>query len=608
MTAILGINSQHADSSAALILDGRLVAAVAEERLGRRLKHDPAFPAQAIRAVLAAGGISAKELTYIAIPHDANSNLAAKARYVLAHPVSSARAVRENRRRARSERDLVEQVALADGCAPDAMRAQLVPVEHHLAHIASAYYCSPFDQLTAGFSFDASGDFVSAMAARCEGTRIEVLKRVHLPDSLGFFYTAACQFIGFDGFGEEYKVMGLAPYGEDRYADFMSEALEIGGDAWFRMGNGFFTMHSGGESGRLDADGRIQMCHQFTDRWRARLGEPRARTGELTQRERDVARSCQVRFEAAAMHCLARLHELVPTDRLVSAGGCALNGVANARVLRDTPFSRTYLQAAASDDGLSVGAALWAWHNVAGGKERFHMQHAYWGPEHGPRELAATAQSAGAPLHEVEQPLLPTIAAQLLRSGLVLGWYQGRSEWGPRALGNRSILADPTQPQMKDLINAKIKRREMFRPFAPTVLRQAVSTYFEQDVFSPFMMHVVKLRPKWRSQLPAVTHVDGTGRLQSIERTTNPMYFDLIEAFGRLSGVPIVLNTSFNENEPIVETPEQALQCFQRTGLDALCLGPFIMVKPEHQELLAAAIQAAATGRGAAPVSELSIA
>lgn len=597
MSAILGLNAHHPDSSAALVLDGQLVAAVAEERLGRRLKHDPSFPSQAIQSVLAAGGISAKELTHIAIPHDANANFQAKARYVLSHPVSSVGAIVENRRRRRGEQGLGAEVASAVGLAPDAVNAAVVPVEHHLAHIASAYYCSPFDGVTAGFSFDASGDFVSAMAARCEGTKIEVLDRVHLPDSLGFFYTAACQFIGFDGFGEEYKVMGLAPYGEDRYAEFMSKAVQLNEADWFKLGRGLFTMHHGGEGGALDENNHIAQARIFTDRWQEGLGEPRVRGSEITQREKDIARSCQVRFESAAMHCLKRLHESVPTRRLVSAGGCALNGVANARVLRDTPFTETYLQAASADDGLSVGAALWAWHNVAGGKERFHMKHAYWGPEYGTAIIEAAARSSGMQVYEVPRALLPAVGAKLIRAGLVLGWYQGRSEWGPRALGNRSILADPTQPQIKDLINDKIKRREMFRPFAPTIVRHAVSTYFEQDVFSPFMMHVVKIKPQWRDRLPAITHVDGTGRLQSIERETNPLYFDLIEAFGRLSGIPIVLNTSFNENEPIVDTPDQALQCFLRTGLDALCLGQFVMAKPEYQALLADTVGAASAGR-----------
>ncbi len=586
MSAILGLNFHHADSAAALVLDGKLVAAVAEERLGRRMKHDPAFPAHAVRAVLAAGGISAKELDCIAVPRDAGANRRAKMAYVLGHPATGVPAALEHWRRARGELGIGAKVAAACGIAPADIRATIVPVEHHLAHIASAYYCSPFDGLTAGFSFDGSGDFTSAMAARCEGTRIEVLARVHLPHSLGFFYTAACQFIGFDQFGEEYKVMGLAPYGTDQYAVFMKRVLRLSSDYWYRLGPGYIGMHSGNASGKLDSAGRIVMGRLYTDRWVAELGMPRIRDSAVTQRDMDLAQSCQARFEEAVMHIMCRLHDLVPTSRLAYAGGCALNGVANARILRATPFQHAYLQAAASDDGLSVGAALWAWHNVAGGKERFHMHHAYWGPSHPTHSLHRCALRAKMPHVDAGDGNIVRLAAQLLRQGLVVGWYQGRSEWGPRALGNRSILADPTIPDMKARINAKIKRREMFRPFAPSVIRPAVSTYFEQDVLSPFMMHVVKLKPQWRERLPAITHVDGTGRLQSIERETNPLYYDLIEHFGALSGIPILLNTSFNENEPVVDTPDQALDCFLRTGLDALCLGTHVVVKPEHARLL----------------------
>ena len=590
MTAILGLNLDHPDAAAALVVNGKLVAAVAEERLGRRLKHDPAFPAAAIRAVLAIGGVDAKDLDYIAVPRETSANLGAKVSWVLRHPISGGGAYLEHRRRARRSFRLIDQVAAACDRNAASLRARVVCVEHHLAHIASAYYCSPFDGLTAGFSYDGSGDFASAMVARCEGNRIDVIDRVHLPSSLGFFYTAVCQFIGFDEFGEEYKVMGLAPYGEDSFANFMQKLIKTSNDGWFRLASGYFGMHEGVESGKLDQHSRIVMPRLYTDAWIPSLGAARSRGAELTQREKNLARSCQVRFEEAVMHCFNRLHRIVPTPRIAYAGGCALNGVANARLLRDTPFREAYLQAAASDDGLSVGAALWTWHNVVGGKERFYMNHAYWGPLHSEDEIRTATESAGMPTRKIEANKLGCTAARLIRAGLVLGWYQGRSEWGPRALGNRSILADPTNFQIKDLINAKIKRREMFRPFAPSVLRHAVSKYFEQDLFSPFMMHVVKIRPQWRDRLPAVTHVDGTGRLQSIERETNPLFFHLIEEFEKLSGIPIVLNTSFNENEPVVDTPQQAMDCFLRTGLDALCLGTYVVVKPEHENVLVQAI------------------
>jgi carbamoyltransferase len=317
----------------------------------------------------------------------------------------------------------------------------------------------------------------------------------------------------------------------------------------------------------------------YTDELVARLGPPRSRDELIEQRHKDIARSCQARFEEIAVHCLRRLHSLVPSERLVMAGGCSLNGVANARILRETPFRQPYLQAAASDDGTCLGAAYYCWHNALDRHERFHMRHAFWGPEYTDERLRGAADASGCRVETFEDGRLVPAMTDDLVAGKVVGWYQGRSEWGPRALGNRSILANPTLANMKDLINAKIKRREPFRPFAPSVLRELVGTYFEQDVESPFMMHVVKIRPEWRERLPAVTHVDGTGRLQSVSRDENPLYYELIEEFRRRTGVGVLLNTSFNENEPIVDTPEQAVACFQRTDMDVLCLGKNVLRK-----------------------------
>jgi carbamoyltransferase len=326
--------------------------------------------------------------------------------------------------------------------------------------------------------------------------------------------------------------------------------------------------------------GRPVMGRFYTDLLVRELGAPRPREAALSQREKDIARSTQVRFEEAALHCLKRLHDLVPSDRLVMAGGCALNGVANARILRETPFQAPYLQAASSDDGTCVGAAYWCYHNVAGGTARFHMKHAFWGPGYDAARLRGVAEGSGYLVKTcADEADLVETAAGLVADGLVVGWYQGRSEWGPRALGNRSILANPGVPTMKDTINAKIKRRESFRPFAPSVLKEDVPTYFEQTVDSPFMMHVVRIRPEWRKRLPAVTHVDGTGRLQSVDAESNGLYHRLITAFKRKTGLGVVLNTSFNENEPIVDTPEQAYDCFHRTDMDALCLGPHVLMK-----------------------------
>jgi carbamoyltransferase len=275
---------------------------------------------------------------------------------------------------------------------------------------------------------------------------------------------------------------------------------------------------------------------------------------------------------------------MVPSEQLVMAGGCALNGVANARILRDTPFSLPYLQAAASDDGTCLGAAYWVWHNTLGRTERFQMRHAFWGPEYPEFRLRSAAEGAGMPIEEcADEAILVERAADFIAEGSVTGWYQGRSEWGPRALGNRSILANPAIATMKDALNAKIKRRESFRPFAPSVLVEDVAEYFDQDVHSPFMMHVVKIKPKWRDRLPAITHIDGTGRLQTVDWDNNALYHRLISAVKRRTGVGILLNTSFNDNQPIVDTPEQAVDCFMRTDIDVLCLGRFILRKGVSQ-------------------------
>ena len=587
MSVILGLNFFHADSSACVVVDGVLKSAIAEERLGERLKHDPRFPENAIRRVLAESGVRLQDVTHLAIPRDASSNSSAKMKYVLTRPGRGVPAAIEHFRRRKHTEGMRERLAGICGVDPAQVKFEEHAVEHHLSHVASSYYCSPFDGLTAGLSYDASGDFVSMMAARCEGTKIEILDRVYLPHSLGFFYTAICQYIGFTDFGEEYKVMGLAPYGEDTFGDVMRRLLMLDDSGWFRLNEPCFGMHSGGESGEVDTNKRIVQGQMYSDRIKDLINVPvRKRSDAMEQVHKDLARSCQVRFEEAAVHCMKRLHALVPTERVAYAGGCALNGVANARILRETGFTTPFLQCAASDDGTCIGAALWVYHNVLGGKNRFHMEHAYWGPGYSAEEEKKSAEKIGMPMRVCSGDETLRVVAKLINDGLVVGWYQGGSEWGPRALGNRSILANPTRKDMKDIINAKIKRRESFRPFAPTVLKEKVNEYFEQDVHSPFMMHVVKIRPEWREKLPAVTHVDGTGRLQSIERRNNPRYYDLIAKFAELSGVAVVLNTSFNENEPIVDTPDQAAACFTRTDMDALCLGDHVVVKPEHEQLL----------------------
>lgn len=587
MQVILGFNAFHADSAACLVIDGVLVGAVAEERLGSRIKHSAAFPENAIRWLLDSNNVKLTDITYVAVAKDPDANLAAKTRYSLFNPVSSLGAVAEHMRRRKvgSNLSLKSQLAQVCGVQEQQLSFEIVNVEHHLAHIASAYFLSPFDDLTAGLSYDGSGDFASLMAARCEGNRIEVLDKVTLPDSLGFFYSAICQFIGFDRFGEEYKVMGLAPYGNDSFRKEMSRLLTLPSDGWYRLAKGYFGMHSGGASDLSNEAGEIQMGKFYSDKLIELFGSPRMRFDDLSQREMDLARSTQVRFEEAAVHCLNKLHSLVPTTNYAMAGGCALNGVANARILRDTPFETPYLQSASSDDGTCLGAAYVVWHHTLGRKERFHMKHAFWGPEYSHADISAVYELSSHKYMVCENDdSLVEVAAKLIADGLVVGWYQGRSEWGPRALGGRSILANPGINSMKDTINAKIKRRESFRPFAPSVLKEDTGIYFEQTIDSPFMMHVVKFRSEWRDKLPAVCHVDGTGRMQTVDKYSNPLYHKLISKFKQHTGLGLVLNTSFNENEPVVDTPAQAMSCFDRTEMDALCLGRHVLLKPAFRE------------------------
>ncbi len=579
MNLILGLNAFHPDSAACVLRDGKLIAAVAEERLGPRLKHVAGFPARAVAEVLRMAGATIREVDCVAVGNDSNANLPAKVGHVLKSPLKSARGVATHFQRRSTMKGFPELVAAACGVNAADCRFDVARVEHHLAHIASSYYASDFDE-AAGFSYDGSGDFTSAMFARCRNNRIEILDRVHAPHSLGFFYTALCQFIGFERFGEEYKVMGLAAYGQPVYLEFLRELLTVDADGRFRLNRKFFRSLGKNLEECTDASGEITLPPLYSEELVKKLGPPRPRNAEFSQRDKDIAASCQAHFEEIVLACLAALHRQVPVGNLVTAGGCALNGVCNARILRDTPFHKSYIQCAASDDGTAVGAALHVWNAVLGKPRAGVIEHGFWGPEHTESAMESALKDKGLVYERFDRAALLDRAAAHLNSGHVTGWYQGRSEWGPRALGNRSILAHPGWPGMKGLINAKIKRREAFRPFAPSILEEAVGDFFEQTVASPFMMHVVKIRPEKREALSAVCHEDGTGRLQTVSRRQNELYYDLIKTFSRASKTPVVLNTSFNENEPVVDTPAQAVACFQRTDMDVLCLGPFVTTKP----------------------------
>jgi carbamoyltransferase len=577
---ILGLNAFHADAAACLVRDGKLVAAAEEERF-RRIKHWAGFPSEAVRWCLADAGVRLADLDHVAINQDSRANLARRAWYVArTRPGLGFLAGRLNARRRRaSAAELLERVF------PGAkFKGRLHGVEHHLAHLSSAFHVSPFaDAVTV--SVDGFGDFASAAWGVGSGSEIRIDGRVHFPHSLGVFYQAVTQHLGFPHYGDEYKVMGLAPYGNPAFLDQMRRLVHSSGDGGFALDLRYFRHHTDGVAHQWD-DGSPEFGDLFSAEFEALLGPRRTSDAPLDQRHMDLARSAQAIYEEAFFHLIERAHARHGLTDIALAGGCANNSVANGRIRRRTPFRRVYVHAAPGDAGGAIGAAFAVWHKL-GGARGFVMDHAFWGPQFGEAELAALVAVRGEEIVEAgcvietfgDEAALCAQTAAAVADGQVVGWFQGRMEWGPRALGARSIVCDPRRADMKTILNAKIKRRESFRPFAPSVLADEVDEWFEQDDDVPFMSQVFQIREDKRSRIPAVTHVDGSGRLQTVHRRANQRYATLIEAFRDLTGVPMVLNTSFNENEPVVCRPEEALDCFLRTRMDRLVLGDTALIR-----------------------------
>jgi len=571
-TYVLGINAYHGDVSAALLRDGQLVAAVEEERF-RRIKHWAGFPTLAIRSVLEMAGIRGQDVRHVAVSRDPKANLLRKGLFTIRHR-PDLRLVLDRVRNAGKVRDLHGPLAAALGVPRDDLPA-IHYVEHHPAHLASAFFVSPFES-AACCAIDGFGDFVSTSFAIGSRNHLEVLDKVYFPHSLGMMYTAVTQFLGFHGYGDEFKVMGLAPYGRPRHVDTLRQLVTLTDAGKFELSLDYFRHWSDGVEMEWD-DGYPTLGRVYSDRLTHLLGPAREPSAPLTAREEDIAHSLQVVYEDCTMHVLNGLWEQTRQEAVCLAGGCAMNSVANGKVRQRTPFTSVYIQPAAGDNGTALGAAYWVWHETLRHERAFVMEHAYWGTSHNAeRVLASIPDRDDAWEYDIE--MCPTsaeaarVAAALVASGHVVGWYQGRMEWGARALGNRSILADPRRSDVRELINTKIKFRERFRPFAPSIAEEALHDYFEDGAPDPFMQQVYPVRADKRSVIPAVTHVDGSGRLQTVSARTNPTYYTLIKEFERITGVPVVLNTSFNENEPIVDTPEQALDCFMRTRMDAIVL------------------------------------
>jgi carbamoyltransferase len=570
---ILGINAYHGDASAALIKDGELIAAVEEERFNRK-KHCAGFPTESIKYCLHAADICACDLDHIGISRDPSAHLHKKVLYSVRNFSRLSGLVAARLANAAKVRNLKDELATAlQITAP--LRAQFHNVEHHKAHMASAFLVSEFDS-AAILSIDGFGDFISTMWGFGDGNRIEVFDSIEYPHSVGIVYTATSQYIGFPKYGDEGKVMGLAPYGNPHFIEQFRDIVQTEPNGRFKLNLDYFLHHAEGVEmtweGGSPTIGRI-----YSDKFVETFGPPREKAAPLTSREEDIAASLQLRLEEVANHILTHLHEKTNSDRLCLAGGVAFNSVMNGKIPLNTPFKQLYIQPAAGDAGTAVGVCYWINNVVLARPRAFVMEHAYTGPQFVNGEIEHVVRASGLNFRELTDQELTRAAARAIADGKIVGWFQGRMEFGPRALGNRSIVVDPRRAEMKDILNARIKKREPFRPFAPSILEERTADYFEQTHPAPTMLMVFQVKPEKRTVIPAVTHVDGSGRLQTVSRRTNPVYHQLISDFERITGVPVVLNTSFNEDEPIVCSPQHAMDCFQRTKMDVLFLGNYMV-------------------------------
>ncbi len=581
---ILGINAYHGNASAAIVCDGKLIAAVEEERFNR-VKYAAGFPAAAIRYCLKEAGLTLSDIDHVAVPRNPYARLGTKLWYAVRMPSFA----RDRARVITKFTGIPRILAGVFDCDPAKLKAAFHRVEHHQAHLASSFFVSPFEH-AALLSADGLGDFASSMWGVGRGNRMEIAGAIVFPHSLGLYYSAVTQYLGFLKFGDEYKVMGLAAYGSPENMEAFRDIVRFSpntGEFGFRLSLDYFTHHkTGPDMSWAESDKTPVQGTMFSEAMGKRLGGP-ARSPEqpLEQRHHNLAAALQARLEEVYLGMLKKLAAKTRTKAVCLSGGVAFNCVANGKIFDHTPFEKVYVQPAAGDAGLSVGAAFYIWHQLLGKPRSFVMEHAYWGPGYSAEQIRSAVRSSavlsgGYTLTELPDTELLQRTARIIADGKILGWYQGRAEWGPRALGNRSIVADPRRPEMKEILNQRIKHREIFRPFAPSILAEKTGQWFEKSHASPFMTLAYSVRPEKRDKIPAPTHIDGTGRLQTVTPEANGRYHALITEFERQTGVPVVLNTSFNDNEPIVCRPEEALDCFLRTRMDALVLGNHLITRP----------------------------
>lgn len=558
---ILGISCFYHDAAAALICDGRLVAAAEEERFTRK-KHDAGFPSRATRYCLSEAGISASDLDYIGFYEKPMLKFErAMHTFQATFPKASSAFVE------RTPRLLHEELQIADIIRDElGTSAEILFLEHHLSHAASAFLVSPFDE-AAILTVDGVGEWATTCLGHGSGNSIQLFQEIHYPHSLGLLYSAITAFLGFKVNNDEYKVMGLASYGEPSRVDDFRKLITIHDDGSYTLNMDYFAFHYSTE-------------RPYSEKLVELLGEPRAAEGPVEARHQEIAASLQAVLEEALLKIFEHLRERTGSGNICLAGGVALNGVANWRVFKRSGFDEIYIQPASSDSGGALGAAVFISNAVLGAPRNGVMESALLGPQFSNEDVEAFLQGVGAQYRHLDEEDLIDETARLIHEGAIVGWFQGRMEYGPRALGCRSILANPCDPAMKDLLNARVKFREEFRPFAPAVLEEKASDYFEIDRPAPFMLLVPQVKDGKAGEIPSVTHVDQSARVQTVSERINPRFHRLIGAFERLSGVPVVINTSFNvRGEPIVCTPREAYNCFSHTDIDYLVMNDFLVEK-----------------------------
>lgn len=577
---ILGLNAYHGDSSACLVVDGKLIAAVEEERF-RRIKHWAGFPLESIKYCLKSQNISIDQIDHVAINRNTTANLFKKALFAFAKR-PSLKHINDRLKNASRIGDIKAALCEGLGIKSEELKVQIHNVEHHIAHLGSAFYVSPFQNASV-VSVDGFGDFVGTMWGTGEANNIVVKHRTFFPHSLGLFYHAFTQYLGFPQYGDEYKVMGMSAYGEPSYMTEMNQVIKIDSNkngSLFELDLDYFIHHLEGVAMTWQ-NGEPKMGQVFSTKLEKLFGSVRKPDAEIEQRHLDIAASLQKKYEEVFFYILNHVYDQTQNPNLALAGGCAMNSLANGKIFANTPFKEVFIQPAAGDAGGAIGAAYHVYNQVLGNPRVFVFEKSYLGPEYSDDEVNDALVIRSEELKQENSTIehisaIETLCkktAEKVAEGKVIGWFQGRMEWGARALGNRSIVCDPRRKDMKDILNLKIKRRESFRPFAPSIHLEAVGEYFEIGYPDPFMLKVYPIKLDKQSVIPAVTHVDGSGRLQTVRKEDNPRYWRLIDEFRQITGVPVVLNTSFNENEPIVCKPVEALDCFLRTKMDILVMG-----------------------------------